>query len=600
MRNPKYRQLVPYALGQWPILLAILVLSLATSALAALQPWPMKILVDCALKHDTVPGWLHSLLQGLNLGDGASVLVLAAAFGSLAFFAVNSGVDTTLSWAWTIAGQRMANSLAADLFRCLQRRSLILHNRTSVGDSLSRLSSDTWCVLALTSSLLISPARNVVSLVFLGIVGWRLNPQIALLSLMLAPLLGCSSVFFGRKLKQRAKRSREVQARLLSFVQQTLAAIPVVQAFAREDLNRRRFEDLAGEVTDWSQRGAVINSIYGMVNGLIATLGVAIVLYFGGQRVLSGDLSVGGLLVFLTYMRNLQGASEGLVNTYGTLKPVEASIDRVLEILDSPGSVVDRPGALAMPLCTRGRHVRIENVTFGYEPGRPVLHNVTLEARPGETVALVGDTGAGKTTLVSLIPRFFDPWEGQVTIDGIDIREAQLRSVREQVALVLQEPFILPLTIAENIAYGRPDASRQEIIAAATAARAHDFIDRLPDGYDTVVGERGATLSGGEKQRLSIARALLKNPPILILDEPTSALDAATEALLMEALERLMAGRTTFIIAHRLSTVRHADQIVVLEHGRVVERGNHDELIGSDGLYSRYCSMQFAGRGVIA
>jgi ATP-binding cassette subfamily B protein/subfamily B ATP-binding cassette protein MsbA len=560
----------------------------------------MKILVDCALKHDTVPGWLHSLLQGLNLGEDASVLVLAAAFGSLVFFAVNSGVDTTLSWAWTIAGQRMANSLAADLFRCLQRRSLILHNRTSVGDSLSRLSSDTWCVSTLTSSLLISPARNVVGLVFLGIVGWKLNPQIALLSLMLAPLLGCSSVFFGRKLKQRAKRSREVQARLLSFVQQTLAAIPVVQAFAREDLNRRRFEDLAGEVTDWSQRGAVINSIYGMVNGLITTLGVAIVLYLGGQRVLSGDLSVGGLLVFLTYMRNLQGASEGLVNTYGTLKPVEASIDRVLEILDSPGSVVDRPGALAMPLRASGRHVRIENVTFGYEPGRPVLHNVTLEARPGETVALVGDTGAGKTTLVSLIPRFFDPWEGRVTIDGIDIRDAQLRSVREQIALVLQEPFILPLTIAENIAYGRPDASRQEIIAAATAARARDFIDRLPHGYDTVVGERGATLSGGEKQRLSIARALLKNPPILILDEPTSALDAATEALLMEALERLMAGRTTFIIAHRLSTVRHADQIVVLEHGRVVERGNHDELIGSDGLYSRYCSMQFAGRGVIA
>jgi ATP-binding cassette subfamily B protein/subfamily B ATP-binding cassette protein MsbA len=560
----------------------------------------MKILVDCALKHDTVPGWLHSLLQGLNLGDGASVLVLAAAFGSLVFFVVNSGVDTTLSWAWTIAGQRMANSLAADLFRCLQRRSLILHNRTSVGDSLSRLSTDTWCVETLTSTLLISPARNVVSLVFLGIVGWRLNPQIALLSLMLAPLLGCSSVFFGRKLKQRAKRSREVQARLLSFVQQTLAAIPVVQAFAREDLNRRRFEDLAGEVTDWSQRGAVINSIYGMVNGLIATLGVAIVLYFGGQRVLSGDLSVGGLLVFLTYMRNLQGASEGLVNTYGTLKPVEASIDRVLEILDSPGSVVDRPGALAMPLRTSSRHVRIENVTFGYEPGRPVLHNVTVEARPGETVALVGDTGAGKTTLASLIPRFFDPWEGRVTIDGIDIRDAQLRSVREQVALVLQEPFILPLTIAENIAYGRPDASRQEIIAAATTARAHDFIDRLPHGYDTVVGECGATLSGGEKQRLSIARALLKDPPILILDEPTSALDAATEALLMEALERLMAGRTTLIIAHRLSTVRHADQIVVLEHGRVVERGTHDELIGSDGLYSRYCSMQFAGRGVIA
>jgi len=246
--------------------------------------------------------------------------------------------------------------------------------------------------------------------------------------------------------------------------------------------------------------------------------------------------------------------------------------------------------------------VRIEGVTFGYEPGRATLKGVTLEARPGETVALVGPTGAGKSTLVSLVPRFFDPWQGRVTIDGVDVRDAKLSSVRAQVALVLQEPFLLPLTVAENIAYGRPGATREQVVAAAVAARADDFIRRLPKGYDTVIGEHGATLSGGERQRLSIARALLKDAPILILDEPTSALDAGTESSLLEALEALMAGRTTFIVAHRLSTIRGADRVVVLEDGEVVETGTHEELMAARRTYHRMHTLQFAphAREVVA
>jgi len=272
--------------------------------------------------------------------------------------------------------------------------------------------------------------------------------------------------------------------------------------------------------------------------------------------------------------------------------------------LEARDEVRDRPGArpLAPVRRGRGRHVRIEGVTFGYEPGRPALKGVTLEARPGETVALVGPTGAGKSTLVSLIPRFFDPWQGRVTIDGVDVRDAKLSSVRAQVALVLQEPFLLPLTVAENIAYGRPGATREQVVAAAVAARADDFIRRLPKGYDTVIGEHGATLSGGERQRLSIARALLKDAPILILDEPTSALDAGTESSLMEALEALMAGRTTFIVAHRLSTIRGADRVVVLEDGEVVETGTHEELMAARRTYHRMHTLQFAphAREVVA
>ncbi len=273
---------------------------------------------------------------------------------------------------------------------------------------------------------------------------------------------------------------------------------------------------------------------------------------------------------------------------------MEESIDRVLEILESQDQVREMPGARLLEARSSGR-VRLEDVTFGYEPGCPVLKGVSLEARPGETIALVGSTGAGKTTLVSMIPRFFDPWMGRVTLDGMDIRQIQIPSLRAQVALLLQEPFLLPLTAAENIAFGRPDATSGEIMTAAKAANADAFIRRLPEGYDTRIGEQGATLSGGERQQLAIARALLKDSPILILDEPTSALDAATEAEVLDAVERLMAGRTTLIVAHRLSTIRRADRIVVIEAGTIVEAGTHSELLASGGLYHRFYSLQFQG-----
>jgi ATP-binding cassette subfamily B protein/subfamily B ATP-binding cassette protein MsbA len=333
-----------------------------------------------------------------------------------------------------------------------------------------------------------------------------------------------------------------------------------------------------------------MGGLYTLSAGAIATVGTAVILWIGASHVLQGRLSVGVIVVFLSYVTVLQEQLKALAGIYSAVQEARGGMDRVMEVLEAEREVIDRAGAA--PLVVERGHVRLEDVTFGYEAGQPVLHDICFEARPGQTVAIVGPTGAGKSTLVSLVPRFFDPWAGRVTIDGRDVRDVQLKSLRRQVALVLQEAFLFPLTIGENIAYGRPEATRDEIEAAARAANAHMFIERLPAGYDTRVGERGATLSGGERQRLAIARALLKDAPILILDEPTSALDAETEGLLLEALERLMQGRTTLLIAHRLSTIRGADWIVALQGGRLVEAGTHEELLARDGLYARFQRLQ--------
>jgi ATP-binding cassette subfamily B protein/subfamily B ATP-binding cassette protein MsbA len=297
------------------------------------------------------------------------------------------------------------------------------------------------------------------------------------------------------------------------------------------------------------------------------------------------------MLVFLAYLRALYAPLEALMYSSSTVQGAAGSAQRVLDILHTEPDVKDAPGARELPP-SRG-HLQFQHVTFGYAPDRPVLHDISLEIPAGQTLAIVGPTGAGKTTLVSLLPRFYDPQHGLVAIDGIDLRSVKLKSLRSQISLVLQEPFLFPISIAENIAYARPDASLDQIEAAARAARIHDFIASLPKGYDTLVGERGATLSGGEKQRMSIARALLKDAPILILDEPTSALDVETESLLLEAIEELIRGRTTLIIAHRMSTIRHADRIAVLDGGQIIEFGDHQQLLAERGHYHRTCSLQF-------
>jgi ATP-binding cassette, subfamily B, bacterial len=584
------RRLLPYArpYGRgW----AVIALATILSTLAGLlQPWPMKVVVDHVLGGRPADGTLGAVLSTLP-GPATPIGILAwmVAAGFLAVAAVTI-LEVLISFAWVHVGYRMTYALSERLFSQLQRRSLLFHVRHPVGDSLSRVTTDSWCVYTLASAVLINPARAVLMLALAGWVLFSLQPTLTLIALSVAPLMAWSTHRFGRPIRQIAVLQREVEAELESHVQRTLRSIPLVVAFGQEERERMRFDRFADEAIRIHRKGAVAAGMYDFGGGFIPILGTAGVLWAGGTFVLQGSLTVGGLLVFVAYLTNLQTHLRSLIDVWSTLQRTGASVSRVMEVLEAEEEVRDVAGARPIERA-RGR-IELEGVSFGYEPGHAVLRDVTLRVEPGQTVALVGATGAGKSTLVSLVPRFFDPWEGRVRVDGVDVRELTLESLRAQVSLVLQEPFLFPITVAENIAYGRPGATLEEIEAAAIAANADDFIRRLPEGYETRIGERGATLSGGERQRLAIARALLRDAPILILDEPTSALDAETEALVMEALGRLMRGRTTLIIAHRFSTIQRADRIAVLEHGRVAEFGTADELLANEGTFRRLQALQ--------
>jgi len=395
--------------------------------------------------------------------------------------------------------------------------------------------------------------------------------------------------YFTKPMIEQSFKQQQLEGELMSVTERALSAIPVVQAYGREEVGNEQFKRVSQHTLRATLNAALISEYFLISSSTIMALSTAAMMFIGGGQVSNGIMTVGDLLVFLAYLTMLYAPLNTIVSSASGYASAAASGRRVLEIMDLDKDVKDLFSAETLPVLKGNKnwHVRLENITFGYEKGRPVLHDVTIEAKPGEKIALVGETGSGKSTIASLIPRLFDPWKGQVTFNGKDIREFQINSLRSQVAIVLQEPFIMPLSVAENIAYGRPDANRDDIIKAAVVANADSFIRQLKEGYDTKIGERGSTLSGGQKQRLAIARALLIDAPILILDEPTSSLDAQTEALLMDALENLMRGRTTFIIAHRLSTIRSVDRIFVLKDGQVVETGSQKELLTLGGIYYR-------------
>ena len=578
-------RLLRYAKPHWRGLLILIATMLANIALDLLRPWPIKLVVDNVLGDHAIPGVLK-VLPGV---DGKHGLLVWVAIGTILIFLLGTLTQMIYTYNSLLLGQRMTWSLATDLFAHLQRLSVLFHHRRPVGDLISRVTGDCWCVNTLVADALVPAFQALVTLVAMFVVMWNLQPTLTLLALGITPFFLIVIKVLGGPIKDRNREQRDLEGMMMNVVEQSLSAMPAVQAFTREEHEVRRFRAYADRTVVAYVRSTVAGLWFELFAGLVTTVGTAGVIYVGADLALKGELTTGTIIVFLSYLGSLYDPLDSITHTTQTVQGAAAEADRVSELLELEPDIQDRPHAREAKVTGP---IRYDRVSFGYEPGREVLHEVDFVAEPGETIAIVGPTGAGKTTMMNLLVRFFDPTSGRITIDGVDLRDMRHQSLRRQVAMVLQDPFIFPVTIADNIAYGRPDAARADIERAARAANAHDFVSRLPEGYDTLIGERGATLSGGEKQRLSIARAFLKDAPVLVLDEPTSALDARTEGALLDALERLMEGRISFVIAHRLSTIRRASRILVVDGGRIVEHGTHAELLANHGLYASLYNRQ--------
>ena len=556
-------------------------LAVLTVALGLLQPWPLKVVVDDVLTPALADG---------RPGNG---LLLAAAV--LALLAVAGSAAVADYWSTRLlagAGQRIGADLRRSLFAHLQRLSLRYHGKQTVGDLSTRVTGDVDRIQDMYVQVLATLLPNFLLVGGMFSVMVVIDPFFTGLALLAVPVMAYAIHRSAAQMKSASRRARRFDGQVAAAASESLAAIHVVQAFSLEQDRGRRFGDLTEASLDASLEATRLQARFSPVVDVSAAASTALVLWFGAQRVLSGALSLGVLLVFLSYLGSLYKPIRALSKLSITLSRSAACAERVAAVLAEHPDVADAPGARPAPPL-RGA-IGLHKVTFSY--GRePVLREVDLTIAPGETVALVGPTGAGKSTVAALVPRLFDPQAGAVTVDGVDVRAYTVASLRAQVGLVLQESVLFRGTLRDNIAAGRPDASDDEVERAARLALVDEFAVRLPDGLDTVVGERGADLSGGQRQRVAIARAILRDTPILVLDEPTSALDPASERLVTQALRNLAHGRTCVVIAHRLSTVRRVDRVVVLEAGRVVESGPPGELLAGDGRYRRMVSLQAVG-----
>jgi ATP-binding cassette subfamily B protein/subfamily B ATP-binding cassette protein MsbA len=576
-------------------LLAILLL--VEIGLGALQPWPLKIVIDNVLNNQAHPfpeplrTWMNAIAGGRLL----AMLVVVVAAGVL-LQVTNQFVSAYATHVQVDAGQRMVYDLRGRLFDHLQALGLYHHITTNTGDAVYRIDVDAYAIENLVMSGIFPLATSVTTLVVMFAILWTRDSTVALLSLTTVPFLYLCLRYYMRTLVNRTERVKELESKLVQQLYEVFSAIRLVKSFARERFEAKRYSDFGNQVMNARIAITWQEALFGAVVGIITVVGTALVLVVGGSHVLNGRMSVGDLTVVLAYLGAVYAPLSSIAHTTGQLQGALAGARRVRAMFALVPETVDAPGAVE-PVGVRGE-IQFDHVGFTYPDGTSVLRDISFSAKPGEMVALVGLTGAGKTTLVSLIPRFYHATEGRVLVDGVDVREYKVRPLREKIAIVLQDPVLFSGTIAENLRYGRLDATGDAIEAAARAAHAHDFISRLPHRYDTEIAEAGGGLSGGERQRLSVARAILKDAPILILDEPTSSLDAISEEIVFAALRRLRAGRTTIVIAHRLSTVRDADRILVLDGGCIAAQGRHDELLKSSQLYRRMCARLSVGRSL--
>lgn len=579
-----YRRLLSYA---WPYRLtffAVLVQIVVMNLLEVLKPWPLKIVIDHVI------GGTPTDLPVITAWTSDQLLA-AMTLALVVIYSLLAGVTVLYNYTTISSGQRLVSDIRRDLYHHLQRLSLAFHHRHPSGDLLYRVTADTYAFQNLTMKLLFPMPAALILVLTMAIIMFRMDSLLTLLSLAVCPALYVTISHLNKQVNTAAVQARKKEGNVYSVVQGTLASMRVIQAFTKEDYEQQRFMMASTDSLGAHLRLYTLQTLYsGIVNVLIA-VGTAAVVWVGARHVLAGTLSVGDLVVFISYLASLYGPINSMIQTSSLIQEAKAGVHRVFEILDVERDLKDGHRPL-VPTSVRG-DVTFERVSFQYVPGRPVLQDINLSVPAGQRVAIVGSTGAGKSSLVSLIARFYDPLTGRVLIDGVDVRDYQVKDVRGAIAMVLQPPLVFPVSIRENIAYGRLDASLDEVMAAARLARIHEFIASLPEGYETIIGQQGATLSEGERQRITIARALLRNAPILILDEPTSSVDVHTERLIMAGLDTLMAGRTTFIIAHRLSTVRRADNIVVVEEGQVVETGTFSHLLSREGVFQRLYLSQW-------
>jgi len=574
----------------WKALSIAFVAVLIEGAASIFDPWPIKIVIDYALGSRSMPEWIAGPVR-MTFGEGKLAIVYFAAIATVVVAAVGAVASYTQNYLTTKVGQMVMLDLRQTLYHHIQRLSLSFYDRTKIGDLISRVTTDVDAIQSFVSTALLGIVAPSLTLVGMLAVMFYFNWRFTLIALSVAPILFLQVYTLTRRIKQATRAVRKKESEIVSVVAETLSSIRVVKAFAREDYEMKRLEKETLESIEMTMRARSIKARLAPIVDVIVAVGTCIVLWYGARLVLQGQLTAGALVVFLLYLGKMYKPMRDLSKMTDTISKAMIGAERIKELISLEDSVRDLPHARTAPRF-KGM-IEFDRVYFGYYNAQPVLKDVSLRIEPGQYVALVGPTGAGKSSIIGLIPRFYDPFSGGLAIDGEDTRNFTLRSLREQISFVLQETILFHAPIWQNIAYGKPEASRDEIIRAARLANAHEFVERMPEGYDTMVGERGVTLSGGQRQRIAIARAIIRNSPILILDEPTSGLDSSSEKLVLEALGRLTAGKTVIVITHHLETIVKADVIFTLKDGRIVESGAHEQLLAQGGLYAHLYADQF-------
>jgi subfamily B ATP-binding cassette protein MsbA len=555
-----------------------------------LDPWPVKVVVDNVLKSRPTSGWLNQWIYE-TVGDDKLAILKLAAIAALVIACLGAAASYAEKYLTTSVGQWVMHDLRKMMYSQIQRLSLNYHDNKQSGDLISRATTDIDAIQSFVTSGLLGALVDCLTLVGMVGVMLYLNWRFTLIALSVAPPMFAVVYSYTRRIKKASREVRKKEGQIVSVLQETLSSIRVIRAFAREDYEQRRLEEESLESVEVSLRARSIKARLAPLVEILVAVGTSLVLWFGGRMILAGALSAGSLIVFIMYIGKMYKPMQDLSKMTDAYSKAAIGYERIREILEMDGEVKDLPGARRAPRL-KGE-IEFDRVSFGYEPGAEILKDMSFKIQPGQMAALVGPTGAGKSTISALIPRFYDPVKGVIKVDGRDVRQLRQKSLRQQISFVLQDTLLFHGSVWYNIAYGKPEASRAEIIKAAELANAHEFIEKLPAGYDTIVGERGATLSGGQRQRIAIARAIIRNTPILILDEPSSGLDAASEKLVFDALDRLTMGKTSIVIAHRLATIRRADIIFVVQNGSIVERGKHDDLVAAHGLYSQLYALQF-------